>query len=181
MTRFLPLTRGGWPAEVLCEVTVGAAPLCVKHTLLNGDVSVEMHMLDGGYSRGYESNYDLIPAPEPSEAALRAAMEAWRQERRVLKDAMKAGLSAAYAIDGITPQQQPDRVADLEAEVAKVTAERDEARQEAERMRAWKPSEGAAKAALSAWWHENAAWQDLLAAGFRHDFPGAQPSTGEQA
>lgn len=175
MTRFLPLTRGGWPAEVLCEVTVGTEPLCVKHRLLNGDVAVEMHLLDGRYSRDHESAYDLIPAPEPSEEALRAVVEALRILRAEPtcdpEDAFKAGLCAAYAIDGVTPQQQPDRVAELEAEVAKLRAEVD-------RYRNWTPSKAALDAARRVRW--TSALQPTLAA-FRHDFPDAQPGTGEQA
>lgn len=189
MTRFLPLTRGGWPAEVLCEVTdLRDFPLCVKHTLLNGDVSVEMHMLDGGYSRDYECNYDLIPAPEPSVAAYEAARDAFQKDAEVQEHGwvlpmwvIGEMLRAAYAEDGITPQQQPGRVAELEAEVAKLLAERDEARKEVERMRAWKPSGAAAQAAWSARWHESARWGTVLLAGFRTDFPDPQPGTGEQA
>lgn len=161
MTRFLPLTRGGWPAEVLCEVTVGGVPLCVKHRLLNGDVAVEMHLLDGRYSRNYESAYDLIPAPEPSQAAVAEAMKVWRNSTSRPEDAFKAGICAAYAIDGITPQQQPDRVAELEAEVAKLTAE-------VERYRNWKPSKAALDAAWQVRW--GSALQPILTA-FRHDFP----------
>ena len=170
MTRFLPLTRGGWQAEVLCEVTVGTEPLCVRHRLLNGDVAVEMHQLDGRYSRNYESAYDLIPAPEPSQAAVAEAMKVWRNSTSRPEDAFKAGLCAAYAIDGITPQQ-PDRVAELEAEVAKLRAEVD-------RYRNWTPSKAALDAARRVRW--TSALQPTLAA-FRHDFPDAQPGTGEQA
>lgn len=203
MTRFLPLTRGGWPAEVLCEVTdLRDFPLCVKHTRPNGNVSVEMHMLDGGYSRDYECNYDLIPAPEPSEAAVKAAVKmgrtvGWTEEERVW-----AGLRAAYAIDGITPKQHPDRVAKLEEEVAKLTSERDQARHddalrfvdwsdareeierlnaELDRYRNWKPSKEAASATCLSAYHHKEGWMAALLAGFRADFPDTQPGTGEQA
>ncbi len=183
MTRFLSLTRGGWPAEVLCEATVGVAPLCVKHMLPNGNVSVQMHRLDGRISLRGESPHDLIPAPEPSEAAVEAAVRADDEDRpyETIAEAVRRRLCAAYAEDGITPQQQPDRVAEMEAEVAKLRAERDKARAEVERMRAWKPSDAAAREAWSSRYLNVDDWRDVLAAGFRADFPDTQPSTGEQA